>query len=176
LCSRGDLHVSHTATARRFLAEGEPVDAVGEQPEDQDAADDRLIARVGTLRNEATGSSVLVSWLAPDLVSTMFPRSPLRAPDPGAPKMLPGKECAVTVGAETSTPVRDACLAHARTAMRASGCPPDGGEPICSGLTALAAVLGPGRPRLLRYGCTRTSEFRTLRRVGAGALAASRAA
>jgi hypothetical protein len=36
--SEGDLHVSHTATARRFLAEGEPVDAVGEQPEDQVSA------------------------------------------------------------------------------------------------------------------------------------------
>lgn len=49
---------------------------------------------------------------------------------------------------------------------------------------ALAAALGPGRPRRLRYRCTRTSEFRctrtseflTSRRVGAGALAASRAA
>ena len=38
LCPMGDLHVSHTATARRFLAEGEPVDAVGEQPEDQVSA------------------------------------------------------------------------------------------------------------------------------------------
>ena len=69
---RGDLYVSHTATARRFLAEGEPVDAVGEQPEDQVSAATSpaavaLIARVGTLRNEAAGSSVLVSWLAPTL-------------------------------------------------------------------------------------------------------------
>jgi hypothetical protein len=41
------------------------------------------------------GSSVLVSWLAPDPVATVFLRSPLRALDPGAPRMLPGKECAV---------------------------------------------------------------------------------
>jgi hypothetical protein len=74
--ARGDLYVSHTATARRFLAEGEPVDAVGEQPEDQVSAATTPaavaltvapIARVGTLRKKAAGSSVLVSWLAPTL-------------------------------------------------------------------------------------------------------------
>ena len=45
--------------------------------------------------NKPTGSSVLVSWLAPGLVATVSLRSPLRAPDPGAPRMLTGKECAV---------------------------------------------------------------------------------
>ncbi len=40
---------------------------VGARLRDQDAADDGLIARIGTLRNEAAGSSVLVSWLAPTL-------------------------------------------------------------------------------------------------------------
>jgi hypothetical protein len=53
--------------------------------------------------------------------------------------------------------------ADARAARQPSGCPPDVEEPICSGPTALAAVLGPGRPRRLRYGCTRTSEFRCTR-------------
>jgi len=84
----------------------------------------------------------------------------------------PRRRCAMRVG-------------QCRTAGQPSGCPPDVEVPICSGAaTALAAALCPGRPRRLRYRCTRTSEFRrtrtseflTSRRVGAGALAASRAA
>jgi hypothetical protein len=147
------------------------VDAVGEQPEDQVSAATTPaavaltvapIARVGTLRKKAAGSSVLVSWLAPTL-SLRCSFEVLSAPrTPAHRECCRGRSAVIPVGRNLDAGAR--CVsAHARAARQPSGCPPDVEEPICSGPTALAAVLGPGRPRRLRYGCTRTSEFRCTR-------------